>query len=230
MQLFYDPYFSDQSYTLNAEESYHAVKVLRKQAGDKISITNGIGDIFEAEISNAHQKRCEVTIIHHKKMPEPTGYFHLAIAPTKNTDRMEWLVEKCTEVGIQEISFFYSQNSERTKFKTDRVIKKAIAAMKQSLSAHLPQINEPVKFTDIISCAAALNFIAHYHSTNQELKNLLLPGKSCLLLVGPEGDYTAREIEQAKESGFQPVNLGNNRLRTETAGLVACLTYTLANS
>lgn len=229
MQLFYDPDFSDQHLFLSFEESHHCVKVLRKKPGDEIFVTDGNGATYTAEIGTANPNKCELRILEKKVEPSPSGYFHLAIAPTKNMDRMEWLVEKCTEIGLQELSFFYTQNSERSKFKTDRIKKKAVAAMKQSLSAYLPKINEPVKFEQIISIPSEQKLVAHFSTDNQELKNVLIPSRSCLILVGPEGDFTTEEISQAIKSGFQPVNLGNNRLRTETAGLVACHTYALAH-
>lgn len=229
MQLFYDPDFSDHHSFLSFEESHHCVKVLRKKPGDEIFITDGRGATYTAEISTANPKKCELRILGKRVEPSPAGYFHLAIAPTKNMDRMEWLVEKSTEIGLQEISFFYTRNSERGKFKTDRIVKKAIAAMKQSLSSYLPKINEPVKFEQILSVPAEQKIIAHYNDANRELKNVLKSRQSCLVLIGPEGDFSADEVESAKNNGFQLVNLGKNRLRTETAGLVACHTYALAH-
>lgn len=227
MQLFYDPEFSQNHHFLNAEESYHAIKVLRKNTGDKIFITDGNGTIFQAEIIIANPKKCDLQILKKEEISAPHGYFHLAIAPTKNNDRMEWLVEKCTEIGLQEITFFYAQHSERSKFKTERMLKKAIAAMKQSLSAYLPQINAPVNFNQVITMEAEQKVIAHYNGSNQNLQSIIQTGKSCLVLIGPEGDFSENEIEQAKQQGFKPVNLGSRRLRTETAGLAACHTYAL---
>ncbi len=230
MQLFYEPNFSASFNYLNQEESNHCTKVLRKKNGDDLWVTNGQGKFFTCTLKVADPKKCELTIIREENQPKAPGYFHLAIAPTKNNDRIEWLVEKCTEIGIDEISFFYARNSERTKFKIDRTIKKAIAAMKQSLSAYLPVINEPVKLSELIrKYDAEQKFIAHYRPDNREFYKRIIPNTSCLTLIGPEGDFSEEEIGLAVDQNFDIINLSNSRLRTETAGLVACHTYSLAN-
>jgi len=230
MQLFYEPNFSSSYNYLNPEESNHCVKVLRKKNGDEIRVTNGQGKIFTCTLKVANPKKCELTIITEEDQLKASGYFHLAIAPTKNNDRMEWLVEKCTEIGIDEITFFYAQNSERTKFKIDRSLKKSIAAMKQSLAAFLPIINEPVDFSNLIKeCDAEQKFIAHFLPENNDFHKQLIPQRSCLILIGPEGDFSEKEIQIAADQNFNTINLGKSRLRTETAGLVACHTYSLVS-
>ena len=150
MQLFYAPQLAQNQLFLDEEESRHCIKVLRKQQGDIIDCIDGVGHFYECEITDAHHKKCALKIIKTRAEKKSTIHLHIAIAPTKNLDRIEWFVEKAVEIGIEEISFIRCQNSERVQLKTDRIIKKAIAAMKQSIKVRLPIINELVSFADFI--------------------------------------------------------------------------------
>ena len=231
MQLFYEPDFNEERNYLNEEESRHCVKVLRHSPGDVIHITNGMGKQFEVTITIADPKKCEVEIIKTITDPEKSYYIHICIAPTKNNDRLEWFVEKCTEIGIDEITPVFCQYSDRHKLRLDRLDKKAVSAMKQSLKNKLPKINPPVKLKEWLNKAdiATEKFIAHYHPDNKSLLKEAHTKKSYVVLVGPEGDFSEEELHLSIDRGFKPVNLGNSRLRTETAALVACHTLNLIN-
>jgi 16S rRNA (uracil1498-N3)-methyltransferase len=231
MHLFYTPDISGNIYTLSEEESHHCTKALRLKKDSVIHLTDGKGNLFKCIIFADDHKRCTVrieeTIIDFGKR----GFaIHLAVAPTKNTDRFEWFLEKATEIGIDEITPLICEHSERTKFKTDRFQKVIISAMKQSLKAYLPKLNEPCTFAELIKKDFnGDTFIASYDENNSSLKALYTKGKDVLILIGPEGDFSNREIESAKECNFTAVNLGNSRLRTETAAVVACHTINLMN-
>ncbi|MCW3101707.1 MAG: rRNA methyltransferase [Bacteroidetes bacterium] len=235
MHLFYTPDISGTAYTLNEEESRHAVRVLRLEAGDIIRLIDGKGGFYTAEIMDAHQKHCSVRVTaSQKEFDKRLHRLHIAIAPTKSNDRTEWFVEKATEIGIDEISLLDCDNSERTVVKTERLQKVAIAAIKQSLKAYLPQIHEMSGFKKFISSTKELQmqkFIAHCHSREQlpHLKSRFTKGDA-LVLIGPEGDFSAEEVRLAVENGFIEISLGSSRLRTETAALYACTTINLLNN
>jgi 16S rRNA (uracil1498-N3)-methyltransferase len=234
MLLFYTPTISltDNTFTLDEAESKHAIKVLRLNAGDKINLVDGKGTIFDAEITQAHAKKCELKITTTTKEINTKPSIHIAIAPTKNTDRLEWFVEKVTEIGITEITPLICQRSERKVLKIDRLEKTAIAAMKQSLKAFLPKINEPITFKEFIKNTTNQPnlFIAHcLDNTEKHLNEVCTKNKETLVLIGPEGDFTKEEIELATKNHFKPISLGKSRLRTETAGIVACHTINLLN-
>lgn len=223
--VFYDPHITSQSQFLNREESNHAIKVLRLSAAHFIDITDGNGNLYKAQITTPNPKSCGIDVIGHTHYPKSNTHIHIAIAPTKNTDRMEWFVEKSVEIGIQEISFLKCFNSERKVIKKERFHKKAISAMKQSLNYHLPKINEMIGFNDLTMHAGAeQKFIAIVDFTNP--KTLLEAASpdcsSYLVLIGPEGGFSEQEIQTAKNKNYIKVSLGPARLRTETAGLVAC--------
>ncbi|HET8859151.1 16S rRNA (uracil(1498)-N(3))-methyltransferase [Marivirga sp.] len=222
MQIFYQSELPNVNY-LEPEESKHCIKVLRKQLGDEIQIIDGKGTFYKAKISNVNHKKCEFEVFEKINDKKPTIHRHLAIAPTKNLDRMEWLVEKATEIGIDEISFLECQNSERNILKLDRLEKKVVSAMKQSIKAYQPRLNELRKFKDFISSPNAKNkYIAFVDFDNPlHFKTQLRKQEDALILIGPEGDFTKEEIELARQNGFVSVSLGNSRLRTETAGIVA---------
>ena len=223
MQLFYQPELINGVNTLDSEESRHAIKVLRKKEGDAIDLVDGHGKFYTAEIRKADFRKCEFEIVSTKEEPKRNGFRHLAIAPTKNLDRTEWLVEKAVEMGVDRISFVLCQNSERTVLKTERLVKKAVSAMKQSLKATLPQIDEMMKLKQFISsCETAEKFIAYVDFDNPvHLKDCLKTEQHSIILIGPEGDFDPSELDLALENGFQKVSLGESRLRTETAGLAA---------
>lgn len=234
MLLFYTPTIDKKSSTfiLDEAESKHAIKVLRLNTGDKINLVNGKGTFFEAEITQAHAKKCELSILSSTTETDTKPSLHIAIAPTKNNDRLEWFVEKATEIGITEITPLICQRSERKTLKIDRLEKTAVAAMKQSLKATLPKINEPVSFKDFIKNTPQQTnlFIAHcLDNKEKHLSQLCIKNESSIVLIGPEGDFTKEEIDLAIKNHFKPISLGKSRLRTETAGVVACHTINLIN-
>ncbi len=209
---------------LSEEDSRHCVKVLRKNIKDKIYVVDGIGGLFECEITKAHEKKCEVRILSvEREFEKRNNYLHIAIAPTKNADRIEYFIEKCVEIGVDEITLIQTKHSERKNQKTERLEKIAISAMKQSLKAYLPKVNELIDFEKFIKTANFKSkFVAHLTDDAKPLKDLVVDKKEVLLMIGPEGDFAKEEVLFAQNSGFQVVTLGNSRLRTETAGVVAC--------
>lgn len=233
MQLFYNSEIkkSDKTFFFDKEEGKHIVKVLRKKEGDKIFITNGLGYLFESEIIMASEKKCEVKITKETFQEPNTFYTHIAVAPTKMNDRLEWFLEKATEIGIHEITPIICDHSERKVYKIDRAEKIIQAAMKQSLHYYIPKINEPVSLSQFIkSNITGQKFIAHCEETDKKsFKNEVKSDEKITILIGPEGDFSSKEIIFAIENKFIPVTLGNTRLRTETAALVACHTIALIN-
>ncbi len=241
-KLFYVPAILDedfdrlnghQSFFLPETESAHAVKVLRLKAGDKIQIINGKGSLFEAEIVNPHAKRCEITILRCETENPPAYSLHIAIAPTKMNERFEWFLEKAAEIGISEITPIICQRSERKEIKPDRMERVLVAAMKQSHHLYLPTLNEACTFEQFLQKTTAIDAqkcIAHCLDEDKKtLKQVYQKGKNAIVLIGPEGDFAQMEIEKALQSGFTAVSLGESRLRTETAGIVACHTVVLEN-
>ncbi len=232
MNIFYEPNIK-QTLLLNEEESRHAIKVLRLSVGSKLYVVDGKGGFYTCEIRVAHEKKCEVKIIEEQQNYERQDfYIHLIIAPTKNMDRIEWMVEKCVEMGIHEISFIQTRYSERKEIKTARIEKIAIGAMKQSLKAFLPKINEMITWKAFLQKEVneSLKMIAHLEEGDRKLiQDLATPKGNYAVLIGPEGDFNPDEIGQALKKGFLPVTLGKSRLRTETAGLAACFTLNLIN-
>ncbi|MBN1463829.1 MAG: 16S rRNA (uracil(1498)-N(3))-methyltransferase [Paludibacteraceae bacterium] len=233
-KLFYTPAYlgKELNYTLPEEESQHAVKVLRMQVGETIHLINGKGGLFEAEIINPHPKRCELNILSSVfEFGKRDFYLHIAIAPTKMNERLEWFLEKATEIGIDEITPVICRYSERKEVKLPRMEKIVVAAMKQSVKAYLPIINEACSFEQFIKkFPASQKYIAHcYQEEKALLQHVYKKGLDVLLLIGPEGDFSTDEVKLAVEYGYTPVSLGMSRLRTETAGVVACHTVNLLN-
>ncbi len=233
MLLFYNPAIhpDDKSIRFDKKESRHIIKVLRKVNGDKLHVTNGKGFLFDAEIIRDNPNQCVAEIKTHS-FEEPLAYrLHLAIAPTKRNDRFEWFLEKATEMGITEITPIICAHSERRQLKLKRFQRIIQSAMKQSLRYHLPQLNEPVQFSQLLNNKFdGQQFIAHCEKEEKRpLKDLANPGLSTHILIGPEGDFSTSEIQQALTAGFEPVSLGTHRLRTETAGIAACHTISLLN-
>lgn len=226
MQLFYNPNITqnDSTFSFDKDESRHIVKVLRKKIGDSIHITNGKGWLFNAELTLADIKHCSVTIVSKTQQEKRNYNLHLAVAPTKMNDRYEWFLEKATEIGINEITPIICDNSERKVVKLERFEKIIQSAMKQSLQYYLPKLNAPIAFKDFIQQDLPnQKYIAHCEDTDKtSLKSQLKPKTDALILIGPEGDFSVKEIETALANHFIPVTLGNTRLRTETAGIVAC--------
>jgi 16S rRNA (uracil1498-N3)-methyltransferase len=226
MQLFFNSEIQNTSkeHFFSKEESKHIVKVLRKKIGDQLYITNGKGTLFTAEILIDSDKKCVVKIIEIVEKDKEWNYnLHIAIAPTKNMDRLEWFIEKATEIGIDEITPILCDNSERKVVKIERLEKIMLSAVKQSLKFTAPIINKPIKFKDFISTVKGESLlIAHCEEDHKvSLKEANLKKENIVLLIGPEGDFSLNEINKAKENNFLPVTLGKSRLRTETAGIVA---------
>ena len=226
MQLFYNPDIdkTTESFSFDKEESRHIIKVLRKKDSDILHVTNGLGFLFETEITLASDNKCTVQVLSVKKADEPKFRLHLAVAPTKMNDRFEWFLEKATEIGIQEITPVFCDRSERKAINPERFEKIILSAMKQSNETFLPKLNQAVSFKEFIKQKnEGLNLIAHCEETDKKsLKEILKPNKNVTMLIGPEGDFSEKEIALALENNFQPVTLGNTRLRTETAAIVAC--------
>lgn len=232
MHLFYTPDI-ETSKELPSEEASHCLRVLRLSPGDEITLADGKGNFHIAEIETATAKRCSVTI-KESKHEEPLwkGHLHIAMAPTKNMDRNEWFAEKATEIGFNELTFLECRFSERKTIKAERIEKIMVSAMKQSLKATLPKLNEMIAFKTFIQQERpnTQKFIAHcYEGEKPLLQQTLVPGQNALILIGPEGDFSEEEVQMAIEKGFTPISLGKSRLRTETAALVACLTLNQAN-
>ena len=228
MYLFYTPNITGEteeigkSYALSEEESGHCVRVLRYTRGDEILLTNGQGMTYTACITNPHPKHCEFDILTaEKQKPHHDAYIHIAIAPTKNIERLEWCVEKCTEIGVDEITPLLCRFSERKNLRLDRLEKIILSAAKQSLTPYLPKLNDLTPYDEFVKAAKEeQRFIAQcYKDEKRELKDELQRGKSVLVLIGPEGDFSDEEIALALGAGFKPVSLGITRLRTETAGV-----------
>lgn len=230
MTIFYKNDLSEGSNTLSEEESKHCAQVLRHQSGDGILIFDGKGGKHKAILTQVSKKRCEFDIISSEITPKKPFRIHLGIAPTKNADRMEWMVEKLSEIGVDEVTLIATKHSERKKLRLDRLEKKAISAMKQSGNPFLLQLNELTDFKKIISsCETDTKIIAHVDETHDYLANVIKSNESVTILIGPEGDFSLEEVEMAKQSGFQTVSLGKNTLRTETAGFVACCLVNFKN-
>jgi 16S rRNA (uracil1498-N3)-methyltransferase len=230
MSLFFDKnlevHFS--SFTFSREESKHLSKVLRKKRGDLITITNGRGVEWHGELTHVTTASAGARKISATQHAASTKEIHLAIAPTKNNSRMEWLVEKLTELGVASITPLICDRSERKRTKPLRMEKIAIAALKQSQQFFLPEIKNQLPFSEFIENRVPYGYIAHCEQTNkQNLAKCDLNQNSITLLIGPEGDFSSQEIESAEKAGYHSVTIGNQRFRTETAGLLACHTVFL---
>jgi 16S rRNA (uracil1498-N3)-methyltransferase len=233
MQLFYNPNISenDTSFNFDKEESKHIAKVLRKKSGDDLNITNGKGWLFKAELTIANIKNCSVNITSKSLQKKRKYNLHLAVAPTKMNDRYEWFLEKATEIGIDTITPIICDHSERKVIKTDRFEKIIQSAMKQSLQYYMPQLKTAITYAEFISLEHSnQRFIAHCEEADKKsFKSQLKQGEDYLILIGPEGDFSVKEIEMALQRGFIPVTLGETRLRTETAAIAACHSVAFIN-
>ncbi|PRX47368.1 16S rRNA (uracil(1498)-N(3))-methyltransferase [Salegentibacter salegens] len=234
MQLFYTPNIekTDKQIVFPKDESRHIAKVLRKSAGDTLKVTNGKGFLFTAEIITADPKQCLANIIE-VEAERPKKYrLHLVVAPTKMNDRYEWFLEKATEIGIDEITPIICDHSERKTIKLNRYERVLQSAMKQSLHFSLPVINEAINFSEFAASGTdGQKFIAHCEDGMERfsLKNQAKPQENITILIGPEGDFSAEEVKLAIKNNWKPVSLGDSRLRTETAAIVACHTVALIN-
>ncbi len=232
MTLFYVPNLTS-GLVLPEEESLHAVKVLRLQTGDEIIVVDGVGGYHKARITLPHHKRCGFEIIETIEEFGKRDYkLHIAIAPTKNIERLEWFIEKATEIGIDEITPIICRFSERKVVKEERLEKIIVSAAKQSVKAYFPELNPLATFDEFINNhKAEVCYIAHcYEQDKKQLCHELVGQKDILILIGPEGDFSKEEVEKAIKKGFTPVSLGDSRLRTETAGVVACSTVAVMNA
>jgi len=232
MQLFYVPNISGAEVILDETESKHAVRVLRLQNGNQVDIIDGTGGFYKAQITDANPKKCRLIIVEsQKEFGKKEFHLHIAIAPTKNIDRFEWFLEKATEIGINEITPLLTSHSERKTINIERLEKIMISAMKQSLKAYLPKLNEITQFKQlIINNKSTLKYIAYCDDIQKiHLKDAVIRGQDTLIFIGPEGDFSPEEVNLAVENGFKVVSLGTARLRTETAGIVACNIVNLAN-
>jgi 16S rRNA (uracil1498-N3)-methyltransferase len=233
MQLFFEEEINGEVFTLDAQESNHLCKVLRKNIGDTVLFTNGKGSLFTCIIEDNNPKKCKLKIVEQLFTPVEKSHIHLAIAPTKNMDRMEWMLEKMTEVGFDEITFLKTAHIERSNIKLDRLHKKLVSACKQSFKTWLPVLNPITDYEKFITDASFHSherYIAYVDKDNDtHLIKQASPNQSYLVLIGPEGDFSPNEISAAINNGFKPCSLGKHRLRTETAGLVAVHTLNLLN-
>lgn len=232
MQLFYNTDLSSGLVQLTRDESLHAVKALRMRQGDTIHLTDGNGTLAEGEIVTADTSACTVQIIKRTFRDHRAGYhLHLAVAPTKNADRIEWLVEKAVEIGIDEITPLITHNTERTRLNHDRLQKIAVSAMKQSLHTHLPIIHPETQYNDFVNQnTSAVKLICHGHYDHPlTISQACQPNHDAVVIIGPEGDFTPDEISLADRCGFLPVTLGPSRLRTETAALMAVCAISIIN-
>jgi 16S rRNA (uracil1498-N3)-methyltransferase len=232
MQLFYSSVINSEYFTLDHEESRHCIKVLRLKEGDKVFLTDGKGGWYTAEIADPNPRACVLHIIEKRYNPYPRNCrLHLAVAPTKNIDRYEWFLEKATECGIDEITPVICDHSERTIVKAARLEKVIASAMKQSLRAWLPTLNPAIPLNSFFEKEQrSQKLIAHCADGNKkQLQEVYNRGGDAVVLIGPEGDFSHQEIEQAITVGFKPISLGNYRLRTETAALAVCVSFNMLN-
>ena len=232
MALFYVPDIAE-GWELPEEEAAHCLRVLRLSAGDELEITDGKGNLYKAEIASIQGKHCYVQAREVLSVPKSwRGNIHIAIAPTKNIDRIEWLAEKATEIGLDALTFLNCRFSERKVVKTDRIERIVVSAMKQSLKYTKPVVGAMVDFKQFVTePREGAKYIAHCYDDSERLllKDVLREGEDATVLIGPEGDFSPQEVEFAVKAGYIPVSLGSSRLRTETAGLAACHTFILKN-
>ena len=233
MQLFYNASINEstETFSFDKEESKHIIKVLRKKDGDILFVTNGLGFLFKTEIVLASDSKCTVQMVSFDKAPTPNFKLHLAVAPTKMNDRYEWFLEKATEIGIHEITPIICDRSERKVINKERFEKILLSAMKQSNELFLPKLNPAISFKDFVKQKnKGLQLIAHCEETDKKtLKSILQSNTDVTVLIGPEGDFSEKEITLALDQNYVPVSLGNTRLRTETAAVVACHSVVLFN-
>jgi len=233
MHIFYTPDITQNTYTLNEEESKHCVRVLRLSTGTIVNLVDGVGGFYTAEIIADHPKKVVLSILHtEQEYKKRNHYLHIAVAPTKNIDRLEWFLEKATELGIDEVTPIITDRSERRIVKDDRLNKVITSAVKQSIKAYHPKLNEATTFNDFLKQPfEGEQLIAHCIDNTEKkfISELVIPLQKYLILIGPEGDFTPEEVDLALNKGFKPLTLGENRLRTETAALAACFEINYLN-
>jgi len=233
MHIFYTPDIAQNTYTLNEEESKHCVRVLRLGVGAIVNLVDGKGGFYTAEITSDNPKKVSLSILKvEKEFHKRNHYLHIAVAPTKNIDRIEWFLEKATELGIDEITPIITDRSERRIVKEDRLNKVITSAVKQSIKAYHPKLNDAVSFdTFLKEPFEGEQLIAHCidQGEKQYISKLVAPHQKYLILIGPEGDFTPEEVNLALNKGFKALTLGDNRLRTETAALSVCFEINYLN-
>jgi len=233
MHVFYTPDITADRYELNAEESWHCIKVLRLVTGDIVHLIDGRGGLYEAEILNDSRKAVTLGVLKTtREYQKRNHHLHIAVAPTKNIDRLEWFLEKATEIGIDEITPLVCDRSERKVVKEDRLNKVITSAVKQSLQAYHPVLNEMTGFKEFINLASSgTKMIAHCLDSEPRkfISDIIRSEGDYLILIGPEGDFTPNEVTLALQNDFKPLTLGNTRLRTETAALAACFEVNYLN-
>ncbi|QIL39874.1 16S rRNA (uracil(1498)-N(3))-methyltransferase [Pedobacter sp. HDW13] len=233
MHIFYTPDITQNTYTLNEEESKHCVRVLRLTVGAIVNLVDGKGGFYTAEITSDNPKKVSLSILkveteYHKR----NHYLHIAVAPTKNIDRIEWFLEKATELGIDEITPLITDRSERRVVKEDRLNKVITSAVKQSIKAYHPKLNDAISFDTFLKQPfEGEKLMAHCIDEGEKLyiSQLVAPHQKYLILIGPEGDFTPEEVNLALNKGFKALTLGDNRLRTETAALAVCFEINYLN-
>ncbi len=229
LHSFYDPDFDGGDGSLFGEEHHHCVQVLRHAAGDTIKILNGKGLMGRVQIKEVTKKSLNYEILENREL-DPKGFsIHLFIAPTKNIDRMEWMVEKLGELHVDKITFIRTANSERSKIRLDRMERKVISAMKQSQSGWKTHFEDIIHFEDSLSAIDEKTLIAHVSREHPYISNELISGAEIKIFIGPEGDFTGEEVMKAQDMGAKAVSLGRSTLRTETAGLMACQAINFIN-
>lgn len=233
MQLFYAPTLVDNFYVFDEQESKHCVRVLRKTIGDTIHLTDGKGKIYLAVVEDCNPKRCKVRVEQTEIQPPLPYTLQIAVAPTKCIDRYEWFLEKATEVGFDKVVPLKCTNSERTAVKQDRSLKVVTSAVKQSLKAYHPEVEPITPFKEFVArdFGSAQKFIAHCEPNKEKvlLRDAVKRHGDVVVLIGPEGDFSLEEIEQAHKYGFLDISLGKSRLRTETAALAAVMAVAFVN-
>ena len=234
MQLFYAPEITLPRYTLSEEESKHCIRVLRMGRGDELHITDGRGTMYRCKIVDDNVKRCTVEVISQEDEFEKLPYeLSIGIAPTKNIDRYEWFLEKATEIGVAEFVPIVSEHSERKVIKHEREEKVITSAVKQSLKAYHPILEDLTPLREIIARPfEGQKFIAHCDPSFEKreyLPAIIKKNENILILIGPEGDFSPEEINFALENGFESISLGNQRLRTETAAVAATIMVATIN-
>nr|WP_315420966.1 16S rRNA (uracil(1498)-N(3))-methyltransferase [uncultured Pedobacter sp.] len=233
MHIFYTPDITHNTYTLNEEESKHCIRVLRLTTGSIVNLVDGKGGFYTAEITSDNAKKVSLSILKvETEFHKRNHYLHIAVAPTKNIDRIEWFLEKATELGIDEITPIITDRSERRVVKEDRLNKVITSAVKQSIKAYHPKLNDAVSFDTFLKVPFdGEQLIAHCidNGEKQYISNLVTPHQKYLVLIGPEGDFTPDEVNLALNKGFKALTLGDNRLRTETAALSVCFEINYLN-
>jgi 16S rRNA (uracil1498-N3)-methyltransferase len=233
MQIFYVPGITGKTCLMDENNSRHSIRVLRMTKGDRLKLVDGNGNLYEGIISDPDPSGCMVTITSVLRDFEKRGYrMHIAISPIKNQERFEWFIEKSVEIGVDEITPVICRNTEKPGIKKDRINNIIIAAMKQSLKAYIPSLNEPVAFSEFInSDHSGTKMIASCNpdSERKKIDQVYEKNSDAVILIGPEGDFTGEELKLAFRRGYKPVHLGTSRLRTETAGIAACYSVYFIN-